>query len=272
MNLLESYNFFFELPLYTEIQINQANKNELLKLYRFSGKIDAYNPSIKQESTFIVTPPTYFNQPYNLYNLQGFQEFNLKCVRNDYKIKIIVFLYNDAKEDEYEDVINYKLLKVGQYPSIADLHISKVKNYDKVLPKEKIREMTKAIGLAANGVGIGSFVYLRRIFEHLIDEAHSLGSKEDGWDEQIYLKSKMDKKIEILKNYLPAFLVANRSMYGMLSTGIHELDEQQCLKYFEAIKIGIELILDEKVEQLSKKNKILEANKMLSTILQEIKK
>jgi hypothetical protein len=33
-------------------------------------------------------------------------------------------------------LLNTFFLKVGQYPSIADLHISKVKNHDKVLYRE----------------------------------------------------------------------------------------------------------------------------------------
>jgi hypothetical protein len=49
-------------------------------------------------------------------------------------------------------------MKVGQYPSIANLHISRFKDFTKVISKEKIKEVTRGIGLAANGVGIGSFV------------------------------------------------------------------------------------------------------------------
>ena len=41
-----------------------------------------------------------------------------------------------------------------------------------------MREFTKAIGLAANGVGIGSFVYLRRIFENLVFQAFDEAKKE----------------------------------------------------------------------------------------------
>jgi hypothetical protein len=34
------------------------------------------------------------------------------------------------------------------------------------------REFGKAVGLGAHGVGIGAVVYLRRIIESLIEEAH----------------------------------------------------------------------------------------------------
>ncbi len=160
-------------------------------------------------------------------------------------------------EDEYE----YYYMKVGQSPSIADLHISKLKDYDKVLPKDKLKEITKAIGLAANGVGIGSFVYLRRVFEFLIEEAHKAAKSDSDWKEDEYIKNRMTEKIDLLKHHLPNFLVENRSMYSILSLGIHELDENECLMHFDALKVGIEFILDEKVENQLKKEKIEAANK-----------
>ena len=60
-----------------------------------------------------------------------------------------------------------KIIKVGQYPSVADMTIPEIKKYRKVLGSE-YRDYAKAIGLFANGIGIGSFVYLRRIIENLI--------------------------------------------------------------------------------------------------------
>jgi len=34
-------------------------------------------------------------------------------------------------------------------------------------------ELSTAIGLYSHGVGIGSLIYLRRVFEFLIDEAYN---------------------------------------------------------------------------------------------------
>jgi hypothetical protein len=80
----------------------------------------------------------------------------------------------------------------------------------------------------------------------------------------------MDEKIELLKDYLPEFQVNNK-IYSILSKGIHELSEDECLKHFTPVKIGIELILDEKLEKLAKKVKIKEAEKSLSKIHSELK-
>ena len=133
------------------------------------------------------------------------------------------------------------------------------------------QEFSKAIGLASPGVGIGSFVYLRRLFENLILEAYNSNLK-DSIEKKEFFTKRMDEKIELLKEYLPEFLVENKSLYSILSVGIHSLSENDCLNYFEAVKVGIELVLDEKLEILRKKEKAVKAKKSLGTIKEKIKK
>src|SRR5690606_32265896 len=84
--------------------------------------------------------------------------------------------------------------------------------------------------------------------------------------EEQYNRSRMDQKIELLSAHLPAFLVENRSIYSVLSIGIHELDENTCLAHFDTLRVGIEIILDEKLDELKKKEKIEEAKKKLAQL------
>ncbi len=51
--------------------------------------------------------------------------------------------------------------KVGQYPSLATIANDEVSQYRKDMNPIDAQEFHKAIGLAAHGVGVGSFVYLR---------------------------------------------------------------------------------------------------------------
>jgi hypothetical protein len=135
-----------------------------------------------------------------------------------------------------------------------------------------MREFTKAIGLAANGIGIGSFVYLRRIFEHLVSEAFEKAKSEnDEFDVDAFSKAKMNNKIQMLSGYLPDFLVENYSIYGILSKGIHELSEEDCKSYFSILRESIELVLDEKLEALQKEKRRKSLNIELSKISKEIK-
>ncbi len=152
-------------------------------------------------------------------------------------------------------------MKIGQYPTIADLSSIEVQKYRKVLGEELYKEFTRAIGLVSHGIGIGAFVYLRRIFEHLIEEAHQKNAAVEGWDENAYKTSRMDDKIELLKGSLPDFLVSNRKLYAILSKGIHELDESICLSAFHVTRTGIEMILDEKLREIEQEQKTRAAAK-----------
>ena len=147
-------------------------------------------------------------------------------------------------------------MKIGQWPSTADFQIPQAEKYRKILGEEEYKEFTRGIGLSAHGVGIGSFVYLRRVFENLIEEAHQKAKTEDkSFSDEAYARARMDDKIEMVQEYLPAFLVENRSLYVILSKGIHDLNEDECLQYFETVKIGIEQILDEKIIAKEKADK-----------------
>ncbi|KDB51524.1 hypothetical protein X805_29020 [Sphaerotilus natans subsp. natans DSM 6575] len=63
----------------------------------------------------------------------------------------------------------------------------------------------------------------------------------------------------MLKAHLPTFLVEHPGMYSLLSKGIHELSEDECLKHFATLRLGIELILDERLEARERANKIAAA-------------
>jgi hypothetical protein len=81
----------------------------------------------------------------------------------------------------------------------------------------------------------------------------------------------MDEKIKILREHLPSFLVENRGLYSILSTGIHELSEEECLKYFESVKIGIEQILDEKIIEQDRAKKATQARIAIEKISVAVK-
>jgi hypothetical protein len=114
-------------------------------------------------------------------------------------------------------------------------------------------------------------VYLRRVFESLIEEAHDIAKSDKNWDDDKYKTSRMADKIKMLEKHLPEFLVQNPQMYSLLSKGVHEMTEDECLKYFNTLKIGIELILDEKIEYKEKQLKIKEAEKDLQKAFKKTK-
>jgi hypothetical protein len=161
-------------------------------------------------------------------------------------------------------------MKIGQYPALADLHLGDLQKYRKVLGSQ-YSELARGVGLFAHGVGIGAFVYLRRIFERAISEAHTSGMSEPGWDESLYQKARMDERIKLLERHLPSFIVENRSVYSIMSKGIHELAEEECLEYFPVVRVAIELTLDEKLEKIEKDKKVATTRSALGNIMSKMK-
>lgn len=269
-------DFVFNVPLYDKISADNGYNDiyENLKTENRSITVDGYNPIRKKDSTFFLEKGLgdllqrqfggnsyYMSYISDILMEIGVKNIVFQCQR--YYDKITIAVFHNPKDSI--------LIKVGQYPSVADIHIGQVKQYDKVLEKPIMREFTKAIGLAANGVGIGSFVYLRRIFENLVFQAFD-EAKKDGAAIEQFESLRMEEKIKSLKGYLPLFIVENNSIYGILSKGIHELTEEECLAYFDCMRKSIELILDERLEQLEKKKKIDEVKKTLNSIASQIKK
>jgi hypothetical protein len=257
--------FLIEYPLYKEFAFSEDEETDARKIRFFNGTIDAYCPNCGNHSIFSppqaifagagsgrnMLPPWDANQIFTI---------SLICTRNNaHTFRFDIRLHNQTMQ------------KIGQFPSFADLHSFDIKKYRSVLGKKAAySEFTKAIGLASHGVGIGSFVYLRRIFEGLVEEAHQIACADPGWDEEVYTKSRMAEKIQILATHLPEFLVENRSLYGILSKGIHELSEDECLDAFPVVKLGIELILDAKIREMEEQKKLDEARKAIQGLTKSI--
>lgn len=270
-------DFLLNTPLYAKVSEEDGASDIIYSLYginRYKTCINGYNPIDKCDTTFFL-----------YYGLGSIKSSNKNI--NDITYHSNIISHYDTNEvificSRYETLFHFlihievydskKIIsKVGQYPSVADFHIGQVHKYDKVLSKDKMREFTKAIGLAANGIGIGSFVYLRRIFEHLVSEAFEKAKSEnDEFDTDSFSKAKMNNKIQMLSGYLPDFLVENYSIYGILSKGIHELSEEDCKSYFSILRESIEMILDEKEDNRQKEMKKDNIKKVLSQITREI--
>ena len=156
------------------------------------------------------------------------------------------------------------LEKIGQKPSPADMALAETRKYAKELSKDDFREFTRAIWLASHNIGIGSFVYLRRIIERLIDQTARENLDENALEE--FSKQRIKEKIVALRDWLPTFLVENASLYVILSKGIHELTEEECLAAFEPCRVGIELILDEHIAKAEKERKIEAASCKLNEL------
>src|SRR5260370_11936217 len=155
--------FLLELPLYRKLQFTRDVPEKTYNFIRCMEPVDAYCLSCKKDSTFVRANNDWDVVPFSAWEqrISGYLTRELRCTRSGHTYMVQFLKTADA------------ITKIGQYPSIADLQFPFLQKYRRSLG-EQYQELTKAVGLFANGIGIGSFVYLRRIFERLIEEARGL--------------------------------------------------------------------------------------------------
>ena len=257
-------NFLLDTPLYNEVEIdNDQLKTKFIHALENGAKIDGFCPHCKKDTTFDFSFSG--NSQMAMERIKnagsyGVCRFALDCART--KMHQVVF---------YSRLIGWKIQKVGQYPSFADITIDQSKKFSSVLNKQDARELHRAIGLGAHGVGIGSFVYLRRIFERLVQGRFDEFKNQENWDETDWQKLRMNGKIELLKNHLPDSMVKNRAIYSHISLGLHELTEEECLKDFEVLYKTIEMILDDDLRKKHELESRHELEKAIANRQQELK-
>ncbi|MGJ5096743.1 hypothetical protein ACQR18_32015 [Bradyrhizobium oligotrophicum] len=238
-------SYYFKTPLYEALAVTAAD----IRTFLWDPlTLDGYCPLCGRASTFDKPGGKRQTGYSDFYydTLEAFQTHTLSCVRDRDNHKLTV----------YSLLSSGTLQKVGQHPSFADIAIDESKGYSKLLTKGDTAEFHKAIGLATHGVGIGSYVYLRRIFERLIWKRFHEFKTPEKWDEAEFKALRMKEKIELLTNYLPEFLVKNAKLYSILSLGVHELDEKDCLAFFPVLRQSTIWILEQdrkKQEELSQK-------------------
>ena len=197
--------------------------------------IDGYCPSCHRETTYHLTSATPNRVEWDYINKRhAYDTINLYCVRNrSHSIKFNLYIKNGI------------LQKIGQFPSLADIANDQNRIFKGLLNKVDASELHKAIGLASHGVGIGSFVYLRRVFERLVKHRFDEFKEQESWNDDKFNRLRMHEKIDLLKDHLPQFMVQKKKVYSILSSGIHSLTEEKCLSAFGFIKQSIIIILEE---------------------------
>lgn len=287
--------FLQEKGLYAEIEITQGNIKDLIALIGGKVRIDCYCPKCGDKRVFYQKPISFIWKDrgelrYDMLadKLEDWQTtqalintprpdrkvehtWSISNQETDEAVRVMQFSFVCAMDQSHHlDYIvtaqDNKMKKIGQYPSVADISFPELKEYRKVADEKDLKELRRAIGLYAQGIGIGSYVYLRRIFERMIEDAKVQAVSDGNFDEELFAKSRMAEKIELLKDYLPDFLVANKTIYGIISKGIHELSEDDCIKYFPAMKEGIMRILRQREKLREEK----ESQKGLSATFAQI--
>jgi hypothetical protein len=243
-------DFLFGAALYAEYQLPDGAGLRLLVSTPLI--IDGHCPYCQQSATFHRRQAVVdFSDLSSILKNRAALFLTIECARASEHKLIFILRF-----------VNQRVQKFGQYPSLADIANDESRQYRKILSSADAADLHKAIGLAAHGVGIGAFVYLRRVFERLIFNRFLEYKDVEGWNDDEFGRLRMADRIEFLKGHLPDFLIRNKPVYSVLSLGIHELSEKQCLEFFEFLKLSTFYILDDdrrKREELDSRKKVEKA-------------
>lgn len=247
-------------PLYAHVDVPAVEGHPVDRLFDHQLQFDGYCVHCRKTSTFRQPVTLEAENDVQISDTE-FPEFVLTffkstfaCARDATHLNVYFWQY-----------ISNKLIKVGQSPSLESIAGNDIQQYRKVLGQQYFSELHRATGLASHGIGIGSFVYLRRIFERLIAEHRTIKEHVSGPIEG-FDGLRMAEKIETLSAELPKTVVKYKAVYGILSKGIHELTETECKEYFPIVKAAIIAILEQDLQNRLKREKEDAIEKEMSRI------
>ena len=241
--------------LYQPFEMEHSKAELLFKqLSGLTWSVQLFCPNCAENITFLDSErPVIIHLGNGEVNLQ----LSFTCTK-DHSTNAIYFL-------KYTDGVFYK---IGQYPSPIDTDRRIPNQYTKYLGQPYYKYYRYSIALHQESYHIGAYVYLRRILEYLIEQASKQGITDGIISEAKYISLRVGERIKALNKYLPEYMVEHRKiLYGVLSLGIHVLDEETCQDAYPILKQSIDFILDDIIE----KNKRESAMKNTSAALGKLK-
>jgi hypothetical protein len=276
----------FSWPLYRKIEPQAGVPGEKLvsELRRFLGAYDGYCPNCKLQSTFrfvqddIVTSLIRDEGIWSNHLKIGSRALNpwleaprfdlvARCTRRHHEVRAMFYLWHSGEDLSKQSVF---LRKVGQYPSLADLQSGDTARFQSILGEEKAKELSVARVQYQHNFSAAAYLYLRRVFEHLIRAVAKGASTAKGWKQASFEKADMRGRIRMLRAHLPKEVVKDGTLYGVLSEGVHNLSDSQCADYYATLEKGTVLILDEIMREQERAKDIAEYSAELQKLRHKI--
>lgn len=251
-----------EAPLYTSMPLEDGDRDQLVGLRRDNIQIDCFCLRCERETVHKTKrtvgggaglpgpPPDWMFK-------DGYICAELFCARCSHAIVADFFVHER------------QLTKWGQLPSVADLSGADLREFRRVLSKDDYAELNRSVGLISHGVGIGAFVYLRRIFERLVS-TYAAEAREAGTLPEDFDTLRMREKVERLKKRLPQAVYEYRDAYSILSLGIHELSESECKKAHPVIYAAVRLMLEEELHKREREKAEADLKKKFEAIKSDL--
>lgn len=218
-----------------------------------------YDGRISLSSGKLFGDTSFFPKKILAMHKKWYIEYQLTCTNNpDHKYIFIISI------EQCKNV--FTIRKIGQDPSMLDVHGYDFDKYKKQLEKINAYEDYKKADLSFSAhFYAGAYVYIRRIFEKMINKYIK--------DNNVELENNsIDSKIKSVKDcFDPRIRGLLKNLYNILSKGIHEFDDEQCKNYFESLKAIIDIQLEYIYTEDEKNKQSKELKTELDRISNEIK-
>lgn len=191
----------------------------------------------------------------------------LECPTCDEKLTMIFLYEKNCIAKVYQSFIS---------DIIKDEDIQQFKKM-KLLNEDDLKELNNANKCKKLGMNIASFVYMRRIFENMLQRIYEAHQSE------VTIKDSSKKfidlfvkdKVKLLKPYLPILMNKEVSsdkyikLYKLLSEGIHKLNEDICESLYNIIKELLLMILEKEMQEKKNRKNLTELETSFNKIFNE---
>lgn len=259
--------FLEKYPLYKRYNFEPReswNKFNIEELPR--PAINMYCKGCESIQTYNATDESKYEQPYkfindNIFRLQYICTGCYKDVR-EFMLQFKEWSVWDEKKKEH--IYYLQVQKVGQYPAWS---IEMDKELENMIG-DHAEYYKRGLICESQSYGIGAYAYFRRVTEDVIDDLLEsildLVEEEEKKEykeklEEVRKEKIAEKKINLVKDLLPKSLQVDgmnplKELYGVLSEGIHDKTDEECMEKAEAIR-GILVFLVNQVVRTKRDKK-----------------
>jgi hypothetical protein len=148
-------DLLFHIPLYRSFVLNESHSRFLGMLHWYRGTCDAYCLACERDTTFQGVDPRVLeadpNVPVNALPRRGSvvgSERSAPDPLRDRTITVALLCTRSSSHTAHAQftIRNSELIKVGEFPSVADLEEVALKKYRDTLTQDRYREFAKAVG------------------------------------------------------------------------------------------------------------------------------
>ncbi len=242
-------------------------------------QLDAYSDIIKRNCTF----NTHIALLFKDFSTNIDDEYIQCYLKNNSNFYIHFSFTNTDKRDNLiyslllyveKNKENYKITKVSSYPSL-EIIPEYICDFDKKLNNKNEKTLfvdnyKKAIQSAKKGLYAGAFLYIRRIFEKMINYIAETKLDEEKKSNYKNKKTKMEDKLKLIKNYIPHYEeISYKNFYSILSKGIHTLPDETCKEIYIIVKETIEMTTYQIYKEDKENKRISKIQSSLSKIMNQ---